>query len=107
MKSSYDVIIRPIITEKGVGLSNMEVKPSKSKEARKISKLVLEVKKDASKTEIKDAVKRVLGVDVEKVNTAVVKGKRKSVRFLRGKKKDTKKAIVTLKQGQSVDLEKI
>jgi large subunit ribosomal protein L23 len=107
MRTPYDIILRPIITEKSVRLSNMEVKSSKTKEVRKISKVTFEVAMDATKPEIKEAVEKIFGVKVEKVNTMIVKGKRKGFRFLKGKKKDWKKAIVTLKPGYEIDLEKL
>ncbi len=107
MRTPYDIILRPIITEKSHRLANMEVKSSKTKEVRKISKVTFEVAMDATKPEIKEAVERIFGVKVEKVNTMIVKGKRKGIRFLKGKKKDWKKAIVTLKPGYEIDLEKL
>ena len=107
MKTLYDVLIRPVITEKSVMLSNLEAKSSKTKEKRKITKVTFEVSMSATKPQIKEAVERIFGVKVEKVNTMIVKGKRKGIRFLRGKKRDWKKAIVTLKPGYEIDLEKL
>jgi large subunit ribosomal protein L23 len=107
MRTPYDIIVRPVITEKSVRLANLEVKSSKTKETKKITKMTFEVAMDAAKPEIKEAVEKVFGVKVEKVNTVIVKGKRKSARFLRGKKRDWKKAVVTLKPGYEIDLEKL
>ena len=58
----------------------------------------------ASKADIKDAVENLFKVDVTKVNTIVQKGKTKRFRGKLGQRSDTKKAIVTLKDGQSVDI---
>ena len=107
MRTPYDIILRPVITEKSVRLANLEAKSSKNKETRKITKVTFEVAMDATKPEIKEAVEKIFGVKVDKVNTMIVKGKRKDVRFLRGKKRDWKKAIVTLKPGYEIDLEKL
>ncbi len=107
MKTLYDVLIRPIVTEKSVMLSNLEAKSSKTKERKKITKLTFEVSMDATKPQIKEAVERIFNVKVDKVNTMIVKGKRKGFRMMKGKRKDWKKAIVTLKPGQEIDLEKL
>ena len=107
MKTPYDIILRPVVTEKSVRLANLEVKSSKTKETKKITKVTFEVAMDATKPEIKEAVGKVFGVKVEKVNTMIVKGKRKGIRFLKGKKRDRKKAVVTLKPGYEIDLEKL
>ncbi|OMH40245.1 50S ribosomal protein L23 [Desulfurobacterium indicum] len=107
MKTPYDIIVRPIVTEKSVRLANMEVKSSKTKETKKITKITFEVAMDATKPEIKEAVEKIFNVKVDKVNTMVVKGKRKGIRLLRGKKRDWKKAVVTLKPGYEIDLENL
>ncbi len=107
MKTHYDVLVRPIVTEKSVRLSNLESVSSKTKERRKITKLTFEVAMDATKPQIKEAVERIFNVKVDRVNTMIVKGKRKGIRMFRGKKRDWKKAIVTLKPGYEIDLEKL
>lgn len=84
MKSAYDVIIRPIITEQ-------------SMEQLDIKKYAFEVAVDANKIEIAKAVEEVFGVKVEKVNTINYKGKVKTVgRYPAGSRKDWKKAVVRL-----------
>ena len=84
MKSAYDVIIRPIITEQ-------------SMEAIELKKYVFEVATDANKVEIAKAVEEIFGVKVEKVNTINYKGKVKSVgRYPAGSRKSWKKAVVRL-----------
>ena len=92
MKAPQDIVIRPIITErsmKGIGAG----------------KYTFEVAKDANKIEIAEAVHKIFSVDVTKVNTLRVKGKAKRVgRFPEGKTPDWKKAYVTLKPGQRIDI---
>lgn len=83
MKSSYDVIIKPIITENSMG--EMES-----------NKYTFKVAKNANKTEIKLAVEEVFGVKVAKVNTLNVLGKVKRQGKFVGKRADWKKAIVAL-----------
>ena len=83
MKSPYDIIIKPIITEKS--MSGMET-----------NRYTFKVLKDANKTEIKLAVEEAFGVKVSKINTANVKGKVKRQGKFIGKRADWKKAMVTL-----------
>ncbi|MGH3991169.1 MAG: 50S ribosomal protein L23 [Pseudonocardiaceae bacterium] len=78
-----DVIVKPVISEKSYGL--LEEK-----------KYTFVVAPDANKTEIKIAVEKIFGVQVVSVNTLNRPGKRKRTRFGYGKRKDTKRAIVTL-----------
>jgi large subunit ribosomal protein L23 len=87
----YDIILSPVITEK-------------STMAAENNKVVFNVRKDASKPEIKAAIEALFGVKVEKVNTLVRKGKVKRFRGTVGRQSDVKKAIVTLAEGQSIDL---
>ncbi|HEX2289014.1 MAG TPA: 50S ribosomal protein L23 [Pseudonocardiaceae bacterium] len=78
-----DVILKPVISEKSYGLLEK-------------SKYTFVVAPDANKTEIKIAVQKIFGVQVVSVNTLNRSGKRKRTRFGYGKRKDTKRAIVTL-----------
>lgn len=87
----YDVLVRPIITEKSTLVAED-------------NKIVFEVAKTADKAAIKEAVETLFKVDVTKVNTLVQKGKTKRFRGVAGRRNDVKKAIVTLKEGQSVDI---
>jgi large subunit ribosomal protein L23 len=83
MRSPYDVLVKPIITEKS--MMDMEE-----------GKYTFRVLPDANKTEIRIAIEEVFGVKVEKINTMNVKGKvKRQGRFI-GKRADWKKAIVTL-----------
>jgi large subunit ribosomal protein L23 len=87
----YDVILAPVITEKATLLSEL-------------NKVVFRVAADASKDEIAAAVEELFKVNVTKVNTLVVEGKTKRFRGRLGKRNDIKKAIVTLAEGQSIDI---
>ncbi len=87
----YDVIRAPIITEKAsMGSEHNHV--------------TFRVSLDASKPEIKAAVERLFGVRVKAVNTLISKGKTKRFRGRRGRQSDVKKAIVTLAEGDSIDV---
>ena len=84
MKSAYDIIIRPVITEQ-------------SMEAVEMKKYVFIVAKDANKTEIKKAVSEIFGVQVEKVTTINMDGKQKRQgRYPAGRTASFKKAVVKL-----------
>jgi large subunit ribosomal protein L23 len=88
---NYDVVRSPIITEKATILSEL-------------NKVVFQVADDASKDEIAAAVEVLFKVKVVKVNTMNVKGKTKRFRGRPGRRSDIKKAIVTLAEGQSIDI---
>jgi len=83
MRSPYDIIIKPVISEK-------------SMDDAQERKYTFKVAKDANKTQVKLALEEVFGVDIEKVNIMNVKGKTKRMGKHTGKTADTKKAIVTL-----------
>jgi large subunit ribosomal protein L23 len=87
----YDTILSPIITEKATRLSEL-------------NKVVFRVAEDASKDEIAAAVETLFSVKVVKVNTLIQKGKTKIFRGTKGRRNDIKKAIVTLAEGQSIDI---
>jgi large subunit ribosomal protein L23 len=87
----YDTILSPVITETATLLSEH-------------NKVVFRVAKDASKDEIAAAVEELFKVTVTKVNTLVTKGKTKRFRGIKGRRSDVKKAIVTLAEGQSIDI---
>jgi large subunit ribosomal protein L23 len=82
-----DVLIAPVISEKSYGLLDED-------------KYTFVVRPDANKTQIKIAVEKVFGVKVESVNTLNRQGKRKRTRAGFGKRADTKRAIVTLREGR-------
>ena len=87
----YDVILAPHITEKSTLLSEH-------------NGVVFKVANDATKPQIKEAVEALWGVKVTGVNTIVQKGKTKRWKGRPYKRSDTKKAIVTLAEGQSIDV---
>ncbi len=92
MKDLSKIIRRPLITERGADL----------REAH--NQYVFEVAKEANKQEIKWAVTHYFGVTVETVTTMNVRGKIKRMGRHEGKRADWKKAIVTLAEGDSIDL---
>ena len=89
--NSLDVITSPRVTEKATSLSEY-------------NKIVFKVNNGATKISIKRSVEKIFKVNVIKVNTINLKGKTKSVRGKKVNKSGFKKAIVTLKKGQSIDL---
>ena len=86
-----DMIHSPKITEKATSLSEF-------------NKLVFKVNNKASKAAIKKGIEKIFKVNVIKVNTINIKGKSKIVRGKKATKPSYKKAIITLKKGQSIDL---
>jgi large subunit ribosomal protein L23 len=92
MKSVYEVLVKPLFTEKGAAMKEAE------------NKLVFEVATDANKAEIKQAIEEIFKVKVDKVSTMNVRGKIKSMGRFSGKRSNWKKAVVTLKKGEKLDL---
>ena len=89
--SAYDTILRPIITEKATI-------------ANENGQVTFAVVMDATKPQIKAAVEMLFNVKVTAVNTIVQKGKAKTFRGRPGRRSDMKKAMVTLAEGQSIDM---
>ncbi|MPL95841.1 LSU ribosomal protein L23P [Rhodobacter sp. 140A] len=87
----YDVIVKPIITEKATMASENGA-------------VVFQVAKTATKPAIKEAVETLFGVKVKAVNTTITKGKTKRFRGQPGVRSDVKKAYVTLEDGQTIDV---
>ena len=87
----YDVIRKPVITEK-------------STMASEAGAVVFEVAMDSNKPMIKEAVEALFGVKVKAVNTTITKGKVKRFRGQLGRRKDIKKAYVTLEEGNTLDV---
>jgi large subunit ribosomal protein L23 len=85
-KDPRDILLSPVVSEKSYGLLDE-------------NKYTFVVDPRANKTEIKIAVEQVFGVKVASVNTLNRQGKRRRTRFGVGKRKDTKRAVVTLKDG--------
>jgi large subunit ribosomal protein L23 len=91
MKSPRDVIIRPMVSEKSyAGLE--------------LNRYTFLVASGSNKTEIKEAVQKIWNVRVLKVNTLSRPGKVKRFRYTRGKRPDQKLAVVTLAQGESIEI---
>ena len=91
MKTAYDIIIKPVITEQ-------------SMEDLDIKKYAFEVAKDANKVEIKQAIEEIFKVKVTNVNTLNRAGKRTRTRTGYGRRVNQKRAIVTVAEGQSIDI---
>jgi large subunit ribosomal protein L23 len=89
--AQYDLIRRPIITEKATMASEHGA-------------VVFEVAMDATKPEIKKAIEALFNVKVKAVNTTVTKGKVKKFRGKTGRRRDVKKAYVTLVEGNTIDV---
>ena len=87
----YDVIVKPIITEKATMTSEN-------------NGVVFQVAKDSNKPQIKQAVEALFGVKVKAVNTTITKGKQKRFRGQLGRRSDVKKAYVTLEAGSTIDV---
>jgi large subunit ribosomal protein L23 len=90
-KDHRDILIAPVVSEKSYGLLDD-------------NKYTFVVHPDANKTEIKIAVEKIFGVKVTAVNTLNRKGKTRRTRSGLGKRKDTKRAIVSVAAGQSIDI---
>jgi large subunit ribosomal protein L23 len=91
VKSPYDILIRPIITEA-------------STDAQRLNKYTFEVAPDANKIEIRRAVEEIFKVHVVKVNTLWRRGKPKRRGRIVGRTPDRKKAIVTLRPGETIEV---
>lgn len=91
MKDLTRVIVRPVVTEKTTDMGEND-------------KYVFEVASDANKNEVKQAVEKFFGVKVIDVRTMNVHGKPKRLGRHMGRRKDWKKAIVTLQSGDKIDL---
>ena len=88
---NYQTLLKPIVTEK-------------SSLGSEYNQVTFQVRNIATKKEIKEAVENLFKVKVKKVNTLIVKGKRKTFRGTLGRRSDYKKAFVTLEDGQSIDI---
>jgi len=88
---AYDVIVGPSITEKSTLVSEH-------------NQVIFNVRRDATKPQIHAAVEKLFNVKVKAVNTLNRKGKIKRFKGVLGKRSDIKKAIVTLEDGQSIDI---
>ncbi len=91
MRIIYDVIKKPLFTEKGMDIKERE------------NKILIEVHPDANKHEIKKAMEEIFKVKVDKVATIKVNGKLKRFGRSIGRRPDRKKALITLKKGEKLD----
>ena len=89
--SPRDVIIRPVVSEKSYGLIDQNT-------------YTFIVHPDATKVQIRQAVESIWGVKVVSVNTSNRRGKRKTYRYTRGRRADTKRGIVKLAEGDKIEL---
>ena len=88
----YSIIRAPLVSEKTARLQEVS------------NKYVFEVATDATKADIKAAIEKLFAVKVEAVNVVNVKGKNKAFKFRMGRRADSRKAYVTLAEGQSIDV---
>ena len=88
---AYQVILKPLVTEKSSQLSEY-------------NKMVFSVPINATKLEVKSSIEKIFSVKVKSVNTILLKGKIKRFKGVLGKRSNTKKAIVTLAPGNTIDL---
>ena len=89
-KGAFSIIYKPISTEKSTNLNQF-------------NQYSFVVSKDSNSSEIKEAIQKIFKVKVVKVNTSIMRGKLKSFKGSVGYKKDFKKAIVTLAEGNTID----
>ena len=91
LNKSYKIILKPIVTEKATKLSEF-------------NKVVFEVASTTNKIDIKSAVEKLFSVKVKAVNIINIKGKLKRFKGVLGKRKDIKKAVITLEEGNTIDI---
>ena len=91
LNKSYKIIRKPIVTEKATKLSEF-------------NKIVFEVASKSNKYEIKNAVEKLFSVKVKAVNIINIKGKVKRFKGVLGKRNDLKKAVITLEEGNTIDI---
>ncbi len=91
LNKSYKIILKPLVTEKATKLSEF-------------NKVVFAVSLNSNKIEIKHAIEKLFSVKVKSVNIVNIKGKLKRFKGVLGKKNNIKKAIVTLAEGNSIDI---
>ncbi len=91
MENIYDIIITPLLTEKGTRLAAS-------------SQYVFQVRPWANKLQVKQAVEKIYKVKVRSIRTLNFRGKQKKIRIQSGYKADWKKAVVTLEKGQKIEI---
>ena len=88
---AYQILLNPLVTEK-------------STQQSEFNKIVFSVPVNATKLEVKSSIERIFSVKVKSVNTILLKGKVKKFKGVVGRRSNTKKAIVTLAPGNTIDL---
>ena len=88
---AYQVVLNPLVTEKATQMSEF-------------NKIVFSVPLDANKLDIKSSIEKIFSVQVKSINTILLKGKFKRFKGVLGRRSNTKKAIVTLAPGNTIDL---
>ena len=88
---AYQVILQPLVTEK-------------STQQSEFNKMVFSVPVNATKLEIKSSIEKIFSVKVKAVNTILLKGKVKRFKGVLGKRNDIKKAVITLVEGNTIDI---
>ena len=91
MKDHYSILKKPLITEKSNLMKD------------ELNQIAFEVDKRANKIEIKESIEKIFNVHVIKVHTLTMKGKKKRVGRSQGRRPDWKKAVITLKEGETID----
>ena len=91
LNKSYKIILQPIVTEKATKLSEY-------------NKVVFKVASKSNKNEIKGAVEKLFSVKVKSVNIINIKGKVKRFKGVLGRRNDIKKAVITLEEGNTIDI---
>ena len=91
LNKSYKIILKPIVTEKATKLSEF-------------NKVVFQVASKSNKNEVKSAVEKLFSVKVKSVNVINIKGKVKRFKGVLGKRNDIKKAVITLEEGNTIDI---
>jgi large subunit ribosomal protein L23 len=91
MKDHYSILKKPLITEKSNLMKD------------ELNQIAFEVDKRANKIEIKQSIEKIFNVHVIKVHTLTMKGKKKRVGRSQGRRPDWKKAVITLKEGETID----
>lgn len=91
MKDPFDIVKRPVVTEK----SNLMTEGK--------NKVVFQVAAQANKIEIKKAISSIFNVEVLDVHTVSMRGKKRRLRFKEGKRPDWKKAVITLREGDKIE----
>ena len=96
-------LVKSISNERALSIIQSPLMTEKSTNLNQFNKYSFLVSKDSSSLEIKQAIENIFKVKVEKINTLIVRGKLKSFKGSIGYKKDQKKAIVTLVEGNTID----